>query len=63
MSENDRALSNGSAERSRELPPAWVSVWVACGKIRCLGYRTSDGKWVATFSGVELRDVTDWSAI
>jgi hypothetical protein len=40
-----------------------VSVWVACGKIRCLGYRTSDGKWVATFSGVELRDVTDWSAI
>jgi len=36
---------------------------VACGHIRCLGYRTTDDKWVATFSGEELQGVTDWLTI
>jgi hypothetical protein len=63
MSENDTAFSRQSAERGLDLPPAWVSVWVACGSVRCLAYRTANGEWVSTFSGEPLTGVTGWSMI
>lgn len=63
MSERDAALPNEPAERPVEAPPAGVSVWVACGKVRCLAYRTHEGKWVGTFTGQELEGVTGWAAI
>lgn len=63
MSDNEAALPNAMAERFLEPPPAWVNVWVVCGHVRCLAYRTNDGKWVGTFDGQEIDGVTGWSQI
>ena len=38
-------------------PPERVNFVVECEKIRCLAYRTADGKWMATFTNQELKNV------
>lgn len=44
-------------ESDGQLPPVGVNVIVQCDGYRCLAHRTRDGKWVTTFSNIELKNV------
>jgi hypothetical protein len=46
-----------SIDGQRELPPAGVNVIVQCDGLRCMAYRTRDGKWMTTFTHEEIKHV------
>jgi hypothetical protein len=50
--QNDRG-----SDPAMTLPAPGVSVVVQCDHLRCLAYRSGDGKWLATFTGQEITNV------
>jgi len=57
MSEKHNNPENGVETEMHELPPVGVNVVVQCDGLRCMAYRTKDGKWVTTFTNQELKNV------
>jgi hypothetical protein len=57
MFEKDNSPEKAASPEMQDLPPVGVNVVVQCNGLRCMAYRTVDGKWVTTFTNQELKNV------
>jgi hypothetical protein len=57
MSEKNYCPEKNVKKEMQGLPPVGVNVIVQCAGLRCMAYRTVDGKWVTTFTSQELKNV------
>ena len=57
MVESRTGPEDRSCDAPRELPPPGVNVIVQYDGVRCMAYRTRDGKWMTTFTHEEIKKV------
>jgi hypothetical protein len=57
MFEQDNRPEKAAVQEMQALPPIGVNVVVQYDGLRCMAFRTVDGKWFTTFTNQELKNV------